>query len=591
MIKKENSEQIRIAVIDFKKCSSEKCNWLCFRFCPVNRLDKECIVKAEDLKPRISEKLCTACKICVHKCPFKAISIVNLSPKLGNAVHSYGQNKYRLYGLPVPSKGAVVGLIGRNGIGKTTALKILSGKLVPSIGEGKDYKPAIDFFKGSELQAYFTMLSQGALKSSFKPQDINSIPQAFKGSVKELLKKMDETARFSNAVKELELEKILNSEIHLISGGELQRVAIAAAMLKDADFYFFDEPSSYLDARERLRIAKIIRSLAEQGKYVMVVEHDLAVLDYLSDYIHVIFGEKGVFGVISGRMSARNGINQYLEGYLKSENIRFRDKEIKFHVSAPVESKEKPVLLEFPAFEKKFKSFHLEAEGGYMRKGEVLGVLGPNAIGKTTFVKVLAGVLKPDKGKIDLGFKVSYKPQYLKPEKEMSVREFFDLQKLDRVLFESEAMHRFSLNELMERDLGELSGGELQKVAVSAAMCRDASLVLLDEPSAFLDIEERLNAADFIRSVTNKKENACLVVDHDILFQDYLSDRLLVFEGTPAVKGKAIQPLPMREGMNRFLSSLGITYRRDPETGRPRANKQGSTKDEEQKKENKYYYG
>jgi ATP-binding cassette subfamily E protein 1 len=323
----------------------------------------------------------------------------------------------------------------------------------------------------------------------------------------------------------------------------------------------------------------------------MVVEHDLAVLDYLSDYIHVIFGEKGVFGVISGRMSVRNGINQYLDGYLKSENIRFRDKEIKFHVSAPLESKEKALLLEFPSFSKKFKQFHLEAEGGYMHKGEVLGVLGPNAIGKTTFVKILAGVLEPDKGKIDMGLTVSYKPQYLKPEKGMNVRDFFDSQKLDRSLFESEAVHRFSLADLMERQLDELSGGELQKVAISAAMCRESALALLDEPSAFLDVEERLNAADFIRSVTNKKENACLVVDHDILFQDYLSDRLLVFEGIPAISGKASQPLPMKEGMNKFLALLGITYRRDPETGRPRANKHGSAKDEEQKKENKYYYG
>ncbi|MFH1234775.1 MAG: ribosome biogenesis/translation initiation ATPase RLI [Candidatus Diapherotrites archaeon] len=591
MAKKEEGEQIRVAVIDFRKCSSEKCNWLCVRFCPVNRLDKECILKGEDLKPRISEKLCTACKICVHKCPFKAISIVNLSPKLGKAVHSYGQNSFRLYGLPIPSKGSVVGLIGRNGIGKTTALKILSGKLVPSIGEGKGYRAAIDFFKGSELQAYFESIEQGTLKSAFKPQDINSIPQAFKGSVKELLKKMDETGGFKGIAKELELEKILDSEIQSISGGELQRVAIAAAMLKDADFYFFDEPSSYLDARERLRISKTIRSLAEKGKYVLVVEHDLAVLDYLSDYIHVIFGEKGVFGVISGRMSVRNGINQYLDGYLKSENIRFRDKEIKFHVSAPLESKEKALLLEFPSFSKKFKQFHLEAEGGYMHKGEVLGVLGPNAIGKTTFVKILAGVLEPDKGKVDMGLTVAYKPQYLKPEKGMNVREFFDSQKLDRLLFESEAMQRFSLMDLMDRQLDELSGGELQKVAISAAMCRDAALALLDEPSAFLDVEERLNAADFIRSVASKKENACLVVDHDILFQDYLSDRLLVFEGIPAVSGKASQPLPMKEGMNKFLASLGITYRRDPETGRPRANKHGSAKDEEQKKENKYYYG
>lgn len=590
MAGREEKEQIRIAVIDFKKCAPQKCNWLCIRMCPVNRLGKECIVRAEDDKPRISEQLCTACRICIHKCPFKAISIVNLSPKLGRAVHCYGENMFRLYGLPVPAKGKVVGLIGRNGIGKTTAMKILSGKIIPSLGENADYKEVIEFFKGSELQSYFEALAGGELKCSFKPQDINSIPEAFKGSVAELLKKMNETEQFDEIVKALALDKILDHSLHSISGGELQRTAIAAAILRNADFYFFDEPSSYLDARERLKIAKIIRLLAEHGKYVLVVEHDLAVLDYLSDYVHVIFGKKGVYGVISDRMSVRNGVNQYLEGYLKSENIRFRDKEIKFHVSAPIESKKKELFIEFPSFKKTFKSFSLEAESGFIRKGEVLGILGPNAIGKTTFVKVLAGILKPDKGKIDLGLSVSYKPQYLQPEKGISVKEFFDSQNLDRELFEREAVQRFNLNELMNHSLEDLSGGELQKVAISATMCRDAHLVLLDEPSAFLDVEERLNTADFIRSLTNKRGNACLIVDHDILFQDYLCDRLMVFEGVPAVQGKAIKPVSMKDGMNRFLASLDVTYRRDPSTGRPRANKPGSTKDEEQKKKNKYYY-
>jgi len=590
MARRDEHDQIRVAVIDFKKCAPKKCNWLCVRMCPVNRLKKDCIVKAEDNKPRISEALCTACRICVHKCPFEAISIVNLSPKLGKPVHSYGENMFRLYGLPVPVKGKVAGLIGRNGIGKTTALKILSGKIIPNTGQGKGYGGLIEFFKGSELQSYFESLSREEIRVSFKPQDINSIPQAFKGTVGKLLEEMDETGKMRGLVKELALEKILSHSLKTISGGELQRTAIAAAILKDADFYFFDEPSSYLDAKERLHIAKIIRSLAEQGKFVLVVEHDLAVLDYLSDYIHVIFGQKAVYGVISDRMSALNGVNQYLEGYLKSENLRFRDKEIKFHVSAPVESREKELYIDFPALSKKFKAFSLKAEAGNIRKGEVLGVLGPNAIGKTTFVKVLAGALKPDSGKLSLGFEVSYKPQYLKPEKGMTVREFFDSGKLDQQLFESEAVPTFSLNGLMDRSLEELSGGELQKVAISATMCREAHLALLDEPSAFLDVEERLNAAHFIRSLTNKRGNACLVVDHDILFQDYLSDRLIVFDGIPAEKGVAHKPVEMKEGMNSFLKSLSVTYRRDPSTGRPRANKPGSSKDQEQKKKNKYYY-
>lgn len=81
-----------------------------------------------------------------------------------------------------------------------------------------------------------------------------------------------------------------------------------------------------------------------------------------------------------------------------------------------------------------------------------------------------------------------------------------------------------------------------------------------------------------------------MVVDHDILFADYLSEQLIVFDGEPAVKGNVNGPFDMEEGMNMFLKDLGITFRRDPESLRPRANKPGSVMDRKQKDENKLYY-
>jgi len=592
MKKESDTGRIRIAVIDYKKCSPQKCGFLCINVCPVNRLGKECIVKNAENKPSISELLCTGCKICVHKCPFEAISIVNLSAELHTPIQQFGKNGFRLYGLPTPAKKQVVGLIGRNGIGKTTALKILSGKAIPNLGgaEKKDYNEVKEFFKGKELQAFFERLSGEKARVSLKPQAISRIPESFKGTVGELLKQFDELGKMGETAKKFGLEGILSSNISEISGGELQRTAIAAAMLKDAEIYFFDEPTSYLDVGERLKTAMHIRELAVKGKSVMVVEHDLAVLDYLSDLVHVLFGQKAVYGVISSRQSVRNGINQYLEGYLKAENIRFRDKEIKFDVSSPVKETARKKAMDYPALEKKFKAFSLKVEPGSIMKGEVLGVLGPNATGKTTFVKMLAGALKPDNTSIESAFTVSFKPQYLKPEKGKSVKEFIDESNVDQELFNREAVNSFKLNEIFERNLEELSGGEMQKVAIAVSLCREADLVLLDEPSAFLDIEERLNAASLIKSITLQRENACMVVDHDVLFQDYLSDRLIVFEGIPSREGHALPPGEMETGMNKFLSALGITFRRDPQSGRPRANKPGSQKDKEQKKANKYYY-
>jgi len=582
-------ERIRIAVIDPNKCSPEKCGFLCVRVCPINRSGKQCIAIAESM-PTISETLCTGCGICVNKCPFKAISIVNLTARLVDMVHCYGKNRFRLYGLPIPSKGNVVGLIGRNGIGKSTALKILSGKLLPRPDcEGEaGYAKLIEIFKGKELQAYFEKLSNKGMKVSFKPQEISKI-QEFDGTVEAMLKAFDEQKKLHEVVEMLGLKKILKNKLSELSGGELQKVAIAASMLKDAEFYFFDEPSSYLDVQERLLVAKAIRAIAEQGKYVMVVEHDLAVLDYLSDFIHVIFGSKSVYGVVSSRMSVLNGINQYLSGYLKAENVCFRDKELSFSKISTSAKKARP-YISYPAFRKSYKAFSLETEGGTIMDSEVMGILGPNAIGKTTFANVIAGISEHDSGRLDLGLKLSYKPQYIKADSDETVLEFIQKSMLNMEIFESEANKKLHINELYEYKMDELSGGELQKVLVAATMCKEAALYILDEPSAFLDIEERLSMASFIRSVIEKSGKACLVVDHDLLFQDYLCDRFIVFEGVPARYGKALAPQEKENAMNRFLKVLDITFRRDPQTGRPRANKPGSVKDQEQKKEGKYYY-
>ncbi|MCX8189655.1 MAG: ribosome biogenesis/translation initiation ATPase RLI [Candidatus Diapherotrites archaeon] len=582
--------RIRIAIIDEKKCYPEKCGSLCAKVCPINRSGKQCIT-IPGKTAEISEMLCTGCGICTHKCPFNAIRIVNLTAKVDVPVHSYGKNRFKLYGLPIPVKGAVVGLIGSNGIGKSTALKVLSGKLIPKTedNEKQGYNFLIEIFKGNELQAYFERLSKEGIKASFKPQDINKVRESFNGKVEDLLKHFDEKNNLKQITSVFDLKKILQSKVSEISGGELQMVSIAATMLKDADFYFFDEPASYLDVKERLAVARAIRGLAEKGKYVLVVEHDLAVLDYLSDFVHVLFGVKGAYGVVSSRMSVLNGINQYLEGHLKAENIVFRDKELSFSKVAAFEKKCKE-YFNYPSFEKSYSKFKLQAKGGSIMECEVVGILGPNAIGKTTFVNVIAGSIEHNNGVFSSGLKLSYKQQYIKAEKDETVLEYVMRNVTDMQLFSSEAEKRLSLKELYENKMTELSGGELQKVLVATAMCKDADLFLLDEPSAFLDVEERLNAAAFIKSVIEKKNKACIVVDHDLLFQDCLCDRFIVFEGEPARFGLALEPKAKEEAMNLFLKNFGVTFRRDAQTLRPRANKPNSVKDREQKKAGKYYY-
>jgi len=551
-------------------------------------------------KPSISEPLCSGCGICIKKCPFGAITIVNLPDEIeGESSYRFGPNMFELYRLPTPIPGTVVGLIGKNGVGKSTVLKILSGEIKPNLGRLED-PPEWDeisrFYRGSTLQKYFRDLSHGELRAVYKPQYVNYIPQTVKGRLKEILQKADERNRVDRVVEELELGKLLERELDVLSGGELQRAAIAITMLREAEVYLFDEPSSYLDVRQRLKMARAIRSLTSEEKIVFVVEHDLAILDYLSDHICVLFGEPGAYSIVSRPHSVRVGINIYLEGYMPDENVRFRDSPIKFRPHPPTEGwTSSEVSASWPRLTKTFEKFKLLVEPGEIYQGEVVGVLGPNGIGKTTFIKILAGIVKPDKeaDHPTEGMTVSYKPQYISGEYEGTVEEL--LKKIAErdfgsSYFKTSILRPLGLERFLDRNVKELSGGELQKVAIAVCLSREADIFLLDEPSAYLDVEERLSAARTIRRIVEAKNANAFVVEHDVASQDFIADRLMIFKGTPSMEGVATTPMSLRDGMNDFLRDVEVTFRRDPANQRPRVNKTGSRADRFQKERGEYYY-
>ena len=428
---------------------------------------------------------------------------------------------------------------------------------------------------------------------AYKPQHVDAIPKLWKGQVRPFLKKLDSGGLLEKLAKRLRMEGMLDKKISQLSGGELQLLAVTATLLKKADLYFFDEPSSYLDVRERLLVAKEIRALAQKAR-VMAVEHDLSVADYLADYTHILYGEPGVFGIVSDPYGVRVGINTYLEGYIKEENVRFRQESIVFSRRAKGFEKDK-LFLQFPPLKKSYSGFSLETAGGNLYKGEVIGILGPNATGKTTFIKMLVGREKPDSGEGLKDLKLAYKPQRLvlsEKESNMNVQDLLEARTGKRGGSDDfKRITRFlNLPRLFERRMGSLSGGELQLVLIASVLIQDKDLLLMDEPSAFLDVEQRLKVAKLLRTEIENLEIPCFVVDHDLLFIDVLSDRIMVFSGKPGVSGKAGSPYPLMEGMNKFLKDLGVTYRRDPATGRPRANKPGSQKDREQKETGRYYY-
>jgi len=599
---------MRIAVLNTDRCKPGKCSPFgekpCIKYCPKVRTGDKTIVLSQDSKRVIiTESLCTGCGICIKKCPFNAICIVNLPDPLKNQMtYRYGPDQFSLFRMAIPKKGKVLGLIGENGIGKSTMLKILSGDLKLNLGRFEENAPddneIINFFKGSELQQYFIDLKKNKTKIVLKPQDITIIPKFVSGKVFDLLTKNDVEDKLDEITDQLNLSEIIDRDISVLSGGELQRVAIAAGYLKNGDIYLIDEPSSYLDVSERINMAKLIRSLTKRNKIIIVVEHDLAILDYLSDYISLFYGVPSVYGIISHPQGVRVGINIYLNGYIKDENLRIRDTPIQFHERPPQDSLFDlgEVVFSYDDLEKSLGDFHLTVSGSEIHAGEIIGILGANGIGKSTFIDLIANKIKADdetSNNKNKELKVSVKPQYIKMDKSILVADLIKKIKLAPHLSESfkkRIINKLNLTDIGERIISELSGGELQRVAIATCLTNDADIYLFDEPSAFLDVEMRLQVAQLLRKSIEEIKKAAFVVEHDIITQDFIADSILVFEGTPGLEGIAIAPQNLRDGFNLFLKMMGITFRRDSITKRPRVNKTGSKKDVYQKKINEYYY-
>ncbi|MBT4066611.1 MAG: ribosome biogenesis/translation initiation ATPase RLI [Euryarchaeota archaeon] len=588
---------MRVAVLKEDNCQPKKCMDECMTFCPPVRNGQECVVMDDSTgKPHISESLCIGCGICVNKCPHDALIITQLPSELeSDMIHRYSLNGFRLFRLPTPSKESVVGILGPNGMGKSTAFNILSGSVIPNLGNFEAdevwWEDVIESLPRGELRDFLISVSESEIKVALKPQYVDHIPKAVKGKVGQLLSSVDEKGIYLEMVEKLGLDHLLERDLDQLSGGELQRVAICATLMKDADVYFFDEPSSYLDIYERMRIVRIIQELAETSR-VIVIEHDLAVLDVLADLIHIVYGRKGAFGIFTPARSTRQAINAYLDGFLVEQNVRIRDKPIKFQTHTDRSNELGNPVVSWGGLEKKLGDFHLSTGDGKVHQTEVVGVVGPNGTGKSTMVKILAGEYEYDGGWVTADATVSYKPQHIDTDMDCTVQTWLDAEVGPRWRggeFNVNVIRALGVDELLAKMVNNLSGGEAQSVAIAICLGKEADLYLLDEPSAHLDANMRMETAKAIRRTMESNEKAAFVIDHDVYFIDIVSDSLLVFEGEGGKQGKAEGPFKLREGMNRFLGGVDVTFRRDHDSKRPRINKSASRKDREQRNKGDFY--
>ena len=610
----------KVYLVDYDLCNLRFCGRQCIKKCPItlsnarlnpNKKKKEVPVwlQKSTKKIRINDEGCLKCGICANMCPSKAIYIKYLLEEPTNLIptHKYPNSGektgFRLYNLPTLISGKVTGLCGPNGIGKTTVLNIISGNLIPNLGQVDlntnkiQWETVIKNIRESEMRNHFTALSQKDCKIAYKRQVLRVLFDKYKGKrVMDILKAENEVSLlfFQQISDYLDLHAIADRFLNECSGGELQRFAIASVLIKEADIYIIDEPCTFLDVQKRMKLAQLFRARAqgfdrEKPCPVLIVEHDLAVLDYVSDIIQLFYGAPHQFGIISNPLTTKKGINSYLDGYLKSENIEFRETKYGFKRSSSGRTwSNAKIFAQYEKISKTFKSFRLDVDPGTIYASEILGIVGENGCGKSTFAKILAGELKPDEESKFEGIqaRVSYKPQYITQDTTQTVRDFI-IERSYNYNFSEEMLRvlyrPLGVNKLLNRSIADLSGGELQRAYICACLAKSADLYVLDEPSAYLDVEERIHIGQIIRTIAKRNAAVAICIEHDIQIADALIDRLLLFTGKPGILGKTIGPLNKRDGMNLFLETIDVTFRRDPKTGRARLNKKGSQLDKAQR--------
>ncbi len=487
-------------------------------------------------------------------------------------------------------------------------INILSGSIVPNFGNYDtpgDPQRVIRQFRGSEVQKYYRRLYNKKLKVVKKIQNIDKLLESKYGKL--TVKEFIQISTDKQVLDHYNLIHLAEQPLNKLSGGELQRVYCCYIIQKQADVYIFDEPTNYLDVSQRIKIAREIRNLVAENKYVIVVDHDITFLDYVSDKICILYGQPGAYGIMSTVYQPGNAINSYFDGFLPMENIRIRRDKFKYNISLdqqfdlPEEDLD-PSIVKYPTINIEYPKFKLQAQNGNIYgSGSINVILGRNGTGKSSFIHKLADTL---------GYNVSIKPQYPNLDKLLSkypritVQNFIHkfVQANDDT-FRHDVLNTINVKHIMDKEVSRLSGGELQKLSIIYCLGKKADIYMIDEPSASLDIHQRINVTRAIKRYIMNTHKIAFIIEHDITMSFILANnpnsKVIIFKEMeldndiePEDNARyclASKPQKLAEGMNDFLKDLNITFRKSFNSKRYRINRLNSTKDREQKQEDNYF--
>ena len=413
------------------------------------------------------------------------------------------------------NKGECILLTGVSGSGKSTLIHLMNG-LIPTLYEGqlegeilfknKDLKD-IESYDISKNIGYVSQDPRGHFFTTNTTSELVFSMENYGIPLNEMKKK------YSELVNLLELEKLVDKNIIYISSGERQKIAIGCSLSLEPEIIILDEPSSNLDFHMTKKLKQLIEKLKTKGYTIIIAEHRMYYIQDLIDRVFVINNGKVIEKTISDLKSNNEVPLRSLDIFnLELENISCKNKEL---------------LMEINNITYKNILSNITTT---VYKGDVIGLIGKNGVGKTTLLRLLSNIMKPNKGKIVgkvVPFLVMQDMDYQffteSVESEMKFGSADnDLEKINSLLM------KLGLTEFKDKIPFELSGGQKQRLLIAISALANVNLLMFDEPTSGLDYVNMTKVSGILKDLS--KNSALIVATHDIEFLYKTCNRVIYLD-------------------------------------------------------------